>query len=436
MGNRGLLFEGISAYDAPMRLCLLALFLPLGQTYAQDTRDPFGIIHHFERVTLDTEFFAEGVAFGDMNGDGHTDVIAGPWWYQGPTFKQRHAFFSPKPFNPTGYSDNFFAFVHDFDRDGHHDILIIGFPGQDASWFQNPGSPDGQWLRHRVLDGVDNESPTFTDLTGDGEPEMICQKNGKLGWAGPDTSQPNLPWIFHPISAADVGGRYTHGLGVGDINGDGRKDLLMKIGWWSQPEDLNNAPTWEFHPFEFSKRGGGAQMLTLDVDGDGDTDVVTSLHAHGWGLSWFEQTRKGDEIHFMEHRIMDARPEDNPYGVHFSQMHALCLVDIDGDGLEDVVTGKRYWAHGPDGDIDSAAPPVVYWFQLKRLPGGKAEFIPHLADDNSGVGVQVVAGDVNADGLADIVISNKKGTYLLLHKTSPASETEWKAAQPQRITSS
>ena len=177
-------------------------------------------------------------------------------------------------------------------------------------------------------------------------------------------------------------------------------------------------------------------MLTLDVDGDGDTDVVTSLHAHGWGLSWFEQTRKGDEIHFMEHRIMDARPEDNPYGVHFSQMHALCLVDIDGDGLEDVVTGKRYWAHGPDGDIDSAAPPVVYWFQLKRLPGGKAEFIPHLADDNSGVGVQVVAGDVNADGLADIVISNKKGTYLLLHKTSPASETEWKAAQPQRITSS
>ena len=95
MENRGLLFEGISAYDAPMRLCLLALFLPLGQTYAQDTRDPFGMIHHFERVTLDTEFFAEGVAFGDINGDGHTDVIAGPWWYQGPTFKQRHAF-SPR----------------------------------------------------------------------------------------------------------------------------------------------------------------------------------------------------------------------------------------------------------------------------------------------------------------------------------------------------
>ena len=94
------------------------------------------------------------------------DLIAGPWWYQGPSFENRYAFYSPKTFDPSRYSENFFAFVHDFNRDGWNDILIIGFPGKDASWFQNPGNKSKEWIRHRVLDGVDNESPTFTDLTG------------------------------------------------------------------------------------------------------------------------------------------------------------------------------------------------------------------------------------------------------------------------------
>lgn len=415
-----------------MRFCLIALLLPVGQSHAQETVEPDGVIHHFERITLDSKFFAEGATFGDLNGDGHADLIAGPWWYQGPNFEQRQAFYPPKTFDPAGYSDNFFAFVHDFNLDGHNDILIIGFPGKDASWFQNPGKAVGDWTRHRVLDNVDNESPTFTDLTGDGEPEIVCQQNGKLGWAGPDPADPTAPWVFHQASADDVGNSFTHGLGVGDIDGDGRKDLLLKTGWWQQPEVLDGDPAWEFHPFSFSRRRGGAQMLTLDVDGDGDTDVVTSLDAHGWGLSWFEQIRNETGITFREHRIIDSRPEDSPYGVNFSQMHAICLADIDGDGLEDIVTGKRYWAHGPDGDPDSTAAAVVYWFRLQRSPGGKAEFVPHLADDNSGVGVQVVAGDVNADGLTDIVISNKKGTYLLLHHTRQATVAEWNAAQPQR----
>ena len=415
-----------------MPLLSFALLLASACQSAPTTLESTHQIHTFERIQLDQDFYAEGATLGDLNGDGQVDLIAGPWWYAGPTFTDRHSYYDPKTFDPAGYSDNFFAFVHDFNRDQRNDILIIGFPGQDASWFENPGAQNVAWMRHRVLDRVDNESPDFTDLTGDGNPEIVCQQEGKLGWAGPNLADPAAPWIFHAVSTGDVGGQYSHGLGVGDINGDGRKDLLLKTGWWQQPQDLRAQLNWEFHPFSFSNRRGGAQMLTLDVDGDGDTDVITSLDAHGWGLSWFEQFASTQGIDFREHRIMDARLEDSSYGVTFSQLHALCLADIDQDGLLDIVTGKRFWAHGPEGDPGSAAPAVVYWFGLQRAADGSARFVPHLVDANSGVGVQVVAADANANGLVDIVIANKKGTFLLRHAAREASEEEWLAAQPQR----
>ncbi len=405
-----------------MQLPWVATLLLLGQSLAQEASESASTRCSFERLVLDQDFYAEGATLGDLNGDGRLDLIAGPWWYEGPDFQERHAYFSPKNFDPSGYSDNFFAFVHDFNADHKNDILVIGFPGEDASWFQNPGPSDAPWIRHRVLEGVDNESPTFTDITGDGIPEIVCQQKGKLGWAGPDPSDASLAWQFHPVSAQDVGSRYTHGLGVGDWNGDGRQDLMMTIGIWVQPENLREDPVWEFHPFSFSQRRGGAQMLPMDVDEDGDLDVITSLDAHGWGLSWFEQITDGPKLDFREHRILDSRPDDNPYGVSFSQMHALCLADVDGDGRQDFITGKRYWAHGPSGDPDSAAAAVVYWFSRTWTEEGVVEFVPHLADDDSGVGVQVVAGDANGDGLTDIVISNKKGTFLLQQRRQTAFE--------------
>ena len=130
---------------------------------------------------------------------------------------------------------------------------------------------------------------------------------------------------------------------------------------------------------------------------------------------------------------MGKEPKDNPYGVKFSQPHAIDLVDIDGDGLKDIVTGKRFWAHGPAGDVEPNAPAVVYWFKLTRHPDKSVSFVPHLVDDNSGVGTQVVAGDVNGDGRPDIVIGNKKGTFVLLQEARKASRSEWGQAQPKPV---
>ncbi|MFZ4534133.1 MAG: hypothetical protein ACOYOJ_20270, partial [Alsobacter sp.] len=80
----------------------------------------------FTTRALDHTFVAEGAAVGDVNRDGTPDIVAGPWWYAGPDFATRHEYMPPKPFDPAGYSDNFFAWVGDVSGDGWNDIVIFG----------------------------------------------------------------------------------------------------------------------------------------------------------------------------------------------------------------------------------------------------------------------------------------------------------------------
>ncbi|HEX2747322.1 MAG TPA: VCBS repeat-containing protein [Verrucomicrobiales bacterium] len=401
----------------------------------------------FQRVQLSDQFWCEGASFGDFNKDGVNDIVAGPWWWEGPDYKKKHELYAPDvtfdlavgpltkvkvPGYEGGlgkkntYSNNFFAFPQDFNGDGWLDVLVIGFPGKDTSWFENPKGEEKHWTRHEIFRQTDNESPTFTDITGDGKPELVCITRGAYGYASPDWSKPAEPWTWHPISPNKDYGNFTHGMGVGDVNGDKRMDLLEKDGWWEQPESLAGDPVWKFHPVRFAA-AGGAQMYAYDVNGDGRNDVITSLAAHGFGLSWYEQ--EGDGA-FKQHVILGSQPSDSPYGIKFSELHALDLVDMDGDGLKDIVTGKRFWSHGRVGDPDRNDEAVLYWFQLVRGPQG-VDYVPHRIDNDSGVGTQVVAGDINGDKLPDVVIGNKKGIFVLTQTVKEVSEEEWKAAQPK-----
>ena len=410
-------------------------------------------LHSFKKLQLNDQFWSEGANFGDLNNDGQMDLISGPWWWEGPAFKKRHEYYPAKAtfqlklgpmttlavpgFEGTlgsknTYSDNFFVWTFDFNHDGWNDILVVGFPGQDTSWFENPKGREEHWVRHKILEQTDNESPAFTDLTGDGKPELICITKGRYGYAQPEWSDPAKLWKFHPLSPNNDYGKFTHGLGVGDVNGDGRPDLLEKDGWWEQPASLAGDPVWTFHQQSFGT--GGAQMYAYDVNGDGLNDVITSLAAHGFGLAWYEQYREGGEIRFRQHPIMNKEPRENKYGVNFSELHAIDLVDMDGDGLKDIVTGKRFWSHGRTGDPDRNADAVLYWFKLVRNADKTVDFIPYLIDSDSGVGTQVVAGDINGDGLPDIVVGNKKGTFVHLHEKKSVSREEWEKAQPKPYT--
>ncbi|HTG42986.1 MAG TPA: VCBS repeat-containing protein, partial [Verrucomicrobiae bacterium] len=381
------------------------------------------------------------------NKDGENDIVSGPFWWEGPAFEKRHEYTalsveykrkkedgaeeSVQGYDPHGYSKNFFAFTSDLNKDGWTDILILGFPGEESSWFENPKGQDKHWQKHVAIEVTDNESPTFGDLTGDGRPEIICSSKGAYGYAEPDGNDPTKVWKWHNISPNNNYHKFTHGLGYGDVNGDGKTDLLEKDGWWEQPASLAGDPLWTKHPFPFSKEGS-SHMYAYDVDGDGDNDVITALAAHGYGLAWYENTKAGGEISFKQHLIMGKEPADNQYGVKFSQLHAVDLIDMDGDGVKDIVTGKRWWAHGPTGDAEPGAPAVLYWFKTSRASSG-VEFVPHQIDDASGIGTQVVAGKVNKDKWPDVVVGNKRGTFVLLHQVEKVSKSAYEKAQPRPL---
>ena len=417
-------------------------------------------IHSFEKLWLDSVYWSKGACFADMNMDGVSDAVSGPYWWEGPELITRHEIYDDKQTfvaempdgskktypgfhgvfgNKNAYStDNFFSFAYDFNGDGWNDLLTFGLPHTPGYLYLNPKSKDKHWDRYTVFDQVDNESPTFADLTGDGKPELICNYQGNFGYASPDWNNPTKPWKFIAISENGEWPQYTHGMGIGDVDGDGHTDVLYNKGWWENPDSGKPGKTWDHHIVPFAPHGGktdgGAQMYVYDVNGDGLNDVISAIAAHGWGLAWYEQLKekgpKGEPT-FKMHLFMNKKTTDNRYGIAFSQLHAVELVDIDGDGLKDIVTGKCLWAHGPhkgEGANDKAD---LYWFRLLRQNDGSVDWVPHLIDDDSGVGRQIGIGDVNTDGLPDIIIGNKKGTLVFVHQVTEVSNKDWKSAQPK-----
>ncbi len=383
----------------------------------------------FKRQQLTDVYYSEGANAGDLNRDGRPDVVCGPFWSEGPAFQKRHEIYPPRPQPLDHWADNFFSWVYDFNHDGWNDVFVVGFPGTPAYVYENPGEREGHWTKHQVFDSVSNESPHFTTIVGDERPELVCTFNGSYGYATVNWEKPFEKWTFHAVSDKTAPERFGHGLGVGDLSGDGRHDLLAANGWFEQPADAPGESLWAFHPTAFSNAYGGAEMMVYDVDGDGDNDVITSLAAHDFGLAWYEQDQSGRETVFRQHVIMEKKPEQNRYGLVFTELHSVTLADIDGDGLKDIVTGKTYWSHHKQSPMWDAGA-VVYWFRLERTKEG-VNWVPYQADGEAGIGRQVVVSDINGDKLPDIVVGGMKGAHVLLHSRVKVSEADWQAAQPK-----
>jgi hypothetical protein len=353
----------------------------------------------FEKTVVTTDFVAEGCAVGDVNKDGKMDIMAGTFWFESPSWK-RHEIARPEIFKTTEYSNAFLHFSMDVNQDGWIDLITIGYPGEAATWYENPKNKVQAWTVHSLYHSVGNESPSLFDINNDGIKDLVCadSKNKKVVWISPPANKADTVWKEHVISNDSLRGthRYTHGLGFGDMNKDGRTDVIYREGWWEAPADPAQ-PDWKFHPAPLSEEC--AHMYVSDLDEDGDQDIISSS-AHGYGIWWHEQVKQGDSVRWIQHDIFNT----------FSQSHGLMMADINNDGNKDLITGKRYYAHNGTGDAGEDEPAVLYWFEYK--PGKNPSWVPHLIDNNSGAGLNFVVQDINNDKRADIIISNKKGVYI------------------------
>lgn len=355
-----------------------------------------------DMLTLDSN---EGCAIGDINGDGINDVVAGRNWYAAPDFK-------PRPLRTiedwNGYVQSNGDFLMDVDGDGLLDVVAGSFVPTEVYWYQNPGAEGWRlghaWKKHLLVDtGVsENEAQLMEDLDGDGQPEWVVNS-----W---NSNNPTMIWRFVPREATEsnpakfelvsttlgkVGNK--HGMGVGDINNDGRVDVLTGAGWYEHPAENAWTTEWKFHP-DWDIQGS-IPMLVRDMDGDGLNDIVLGA-GHDYGLYWWKRkpTAAGEKLAF-DQVVIDKS---------FSQPHALAFVDLDGDGKDEIVSGKRYYAHN-GGDPGGQDMPEIHFYRWD----GKDFHKSVIEQGHVGVGLQIATGDLNADGKQDIAVAGKSGTYIL-----------------------
>ena len=391
---------------------------------------------------------AEGISLLDMDGDGFTDLLSGAYWYRNPGAGggdwTRHQF------RTVGIHNEFVSdcgeWTVDVDHDGLPDLVTTGWIANGLWWYRNPGAAattaGTQWKAEKITDSFDTEGGAFADINGDGKPDLALAHYNHSGILWVDFSH-DKPRVHH-LGGSEQDG---HGIGVADINGDGKADVLTPHGWFQQIDA--DTDKWLWHP-DWDLGDTGFPILAYDVDHDGKMDLVYG-QGHGYGLYWLEQAGSAQHPLWVRHTIDES----------FSQSHALAMIDLDGDGKQELVTGKRYRGHSGN-DPGSYDPVVVYAYRLPTIaslkqaklasskvhptvaaraptsmvvadPAADAPFerIALSVNGTASIGTQIVAADLDHDGDIDLATAGKLGVHVFENlKIDRVSKTVREQTQP------